>query len=270
MQALEDGPRAADQFATVMASLIVMVSALSNVQELLAQVMLALARGLEKARAGSDGVASSNTIRVVCCMYLCKGIGAPHMRIAVMIFSITCYHYTCRILAAVLVLCALIYDSTLRATLLPMPCITSAGSKVIYSLLEHLKQKFSDGDVHLILLVLQTVGYQLRGDDGVGMKAFIESVHGKSATLRTNNALSQRARLMLELIVDIKNNRKRKNLGGHVGLEAAVPAGTLKQLRECNAEAMALHHITWPQVQALLTKYCTEDRKMQTCSVCGS
>lgn len=149
-----------------------------------------------------------------------------------------------------------------------MHCIfTSAGSKVIYSLLEHLKDKFSDFDVHLILLVLQTVGYQLRSDDGVGMKAFIESLHAKSATLRTSNALSQRARLMLELIVDIKNNRKRKNLGGHVGLEATVPAGTLKLLRECNAEAIALHHITWPQVQALLSERCMGERTIEIWSV---
>lgn len=75
-----------------MASLIVMVSALSNVQELLAQIMLALAQGLEKARAGSDGVASSNTIRVVCCMYLCKGIGAPDMRAVVMNVAIAGFH----------------------------------------------------------------------------------------------------------------------------------------------------------------------------------
>lgn len=107
--------------------------------------------------------------------------------------------------------------------------------------------------MHLVLLVLQTVGYQLRSDDAVGMKALIESVHAKSATLKASNSLSQRARLMLELIVDLKNNRKRKNMGGHVGLEATVPPATLKQLRDCNADAMALHYITWPQVQALHT-----------------
>lgn len=79
LQALEEGPRAADQFAAVMACLIVMVSALSNTQELLAKVMLALAHGLEKSRVGGDSIASSNTIRVVCCVYLCKGIGALHV-----------------------------------------------------------------------------------------------------------------------------------------------------------------------------------------------
>eukprot|EP00892_Ulva_mutabilis_P003510 jgi/Ulvmu1/1530/UM011_0260.1 len=198
MQALEEGPRAADQFAAVMSCLIVMVSAMSNVQELLAKVMLALADGLENSRCASDSIAASNTARVICCLYSCKGI----------------------------------------------------GSKVMYSLLEHLKEAFSDGDVHLILLVLNTVGFQLRGDDAAGMKTFIESVHAKSASKKASGDLSQRARLMLELIVDIKNNRKRKIGGVHAGLDASLPPATLKQLRECNADLIALHHVTWEQLCA--------------------
>ena len=75
LQALEEGPRAADQFAAVMSCLIVMVSALSNVQELLANTLLALADGLERSRNRNDSIASSNTTRVICCLYLCKGIG---------------------------------------------------------------------------------------------------------------------------------------------------------------------------------------------------
>ena len=109
---------------------------------------------------------------------------------------------------------------------------------MIYSLLEHVKKSFSDGDVHLILLILQTVGYQLRADDAVGMKQFITGVHARSAEMKANDALTQRARLMLELIVDIKNNRKRTNMGGNVGLEAAVPPATLKQLRDSGVDTV--------------------------------
>lgn len=127
----------------------------------------------------------------------------------------------------------------------------------MYSLLEHLKAGFSDGDVHLMLLTLNTVGYELRGDDAVGMKEFIENVHAKSSSCKAENVLSQRARLMLELIVDIKNNRKHKAGGVYAGLEASLPAVTLKQLKECNADLIALDHITWAQVQHICGNTCS-------------
>ena len=40
----------------------------------------------------------------------------------------------------------------------------------LYSLLDHLRQRFSEQDVALIFALLNSVGYQLRSDDPAAMK----------------------------------------------------------------------------------------------------
>ena len=125
--------------------------------------------------------------------------------------------------------------------------IVRAGSEVVFSLLERLKADFSDGDVTLIVSMLHAFGLDLRADDPAGMKTFVLSVHARAADLGAQGELSQRARLMLDLVVDIKNNRKRGGAGG--GQTAALPPDVRKLVHGSNVEAVALRQLTWDTVR---------------------
>lgn len=75
MQALAEGPRAADQFASVTAVLFSLVASAVPAQDLLAKWLHSLAEALEVARQDNDSIAASNIIRVVSHLYLCKVVG---------------------------------------------------------------------------------------------------------------------------------------------------------------------------------------------------
>ena len=75
-QALAEGPRAVDQFASVTASLVSLVAAAVPAQDLLAKWLHLLAQALEDARAADDSIAAGNVVRVLCHLYLCKAVGA--------------------------------------------------------------------------------------------------------------------------------------------------------------------------------------------------
>ncbi|KAJ9511491.1 hypothetical protein QJQ45_029845, partial [Haematococcus lacustris] len=69
--------------------------------------------------------------------------------------------------------------------------------------------------------------------------------------------LSKRAELMLDLVIDIKNNRQSKVVGGKVGASGAGHSPSpalLKWLSSCNAGEVALRGITW-------TKLCAPGKK---------
>ena len=72
------------------------------------------------------------------------------------------------------------------------------------------------------------------------------SVHAKAAELGAQSALSQRARLMLDLIVDIKNNRKRPTKGGQT---AELPPDVLKLVHGSNISAVSLRNLQWDHVR---------------------
>jgi nucleolar MIF4G domain-containing protein 1 len=120
---------------------------------------------------------------------------------------------------------------------------------VLFSLLEHLKDGFADGDVALIAALLHAAGLGPRGDDPAAMKAFVLAVHATAADLGARGALSQRARLMLELIVDIKNNRKRMGGKAGGGATAALPLDVVKLVQGSNVEAVALRQLSWDTVR---------------------
>jgi hypothetical protein len=75
LQALAEGPRAADQFAAVSASLLSLVAAAMPSQELLATLLWRLAQALNEARKADDSIASSNCMRLIAYLYVCKAIG---------------------------------------------------------------------------------------------------------------------------------------------------------------------------------------------------
>ena len=157
-------------------------------------------------------------------------------------------------------------------------------SDLVYSLLAEWKARFLESDVVAMAGLLGSAGLALRAADPERMKEFVVAVHARAAectgTAATTNAataasgdlmkkkmknkngsntiqggglgaaassagLSTRARVMLDLVVDIKNNRKRED-----GRRKAVqldPAAA-KWLRGCNVGAVALGGITWKKV----------------------
>ncbi|XP_009616414.1 uncharacterized protein [Nicotiana tomentosiformis] len=89
------------------------------------------------------------------------------------------------------------------------------SSDLIYDFLVTLSKRLTEVDVSTILTVLQACGMKLRGDDPVGMKNFIVSVQNRVNELKTSsgegqsNTIGKRMEFMLEMICDIKNNKKR-------------------------------------------------------------
>lgn len=89
------------------------------------------------------------------------------------------------------------------------------SSDLIYDFLVTLSKRLTEVDVSTILTVLQACGMNLRGDDPVGMKNFIVSVQNRVNEMRISsgegqsNSIGKRMEFMLEMICDIKNNKKR-------------------------------------------------------------
>lgn len=89
------------------------------------------------------------------------------------------------------------------------------SSDLIYDFLVTLSKRLTEVDVSTILTVLQACGMKLRGDDPVGMKNFIVSVQNRVNELKIpsgegqSNSIGKRMEFMLEMICDIKNNKKR-------------------------------------------------------------
>ena len=127
-----------------------------------------------------------------------------------------------------------------------------ADNQLMYSLLDAMKDSFSDGDVQLMLLVLQTVGQPMRTAEPNCFKALLQGAETKMAALAAVNKLSQRSRLMLELILEMKDSKKIKEKHGAGSLEANLNADVVQELRNCSVERVALHSLTWKHVRTML------------------
>jgi len=89
-------------------------------------------------------------------------------------------------------------------------------SACCYGFLVTLAKSLSELDSTLMLTLLRIAGSRLRSEDPVGMKEFILALQARVAELQKERgdgedggALSKRARLMLEMVIDLKNNKKR-------------------------------------------------------------
>lgn len=60
--------------------------------------------------------------------------------------------------------------------------------------------------------------------------------------------MSQRTEIMLELVLDIKNNRKPKGSDAIAALEALLSQGSLKFLRESKVPDVQLRSVTWDKL----------------------
>ncbi|TFY60458.1 hypothetical protein EVJ58_g5148 [Rhodofomes roseus] len=79
-----------------------------------------------------------------------------------------------------------------------------------------------DGDltefaIELLLKITRNSGHQLRQDDPTALKSIIQSVHSKLPSQA--NAMSSRARFMIETLTNLKNNKVKKNAASAAGEE---------------------------------------------------
>lgn len=80
------------------------------------------------------------------------------------------------------------------------------------------------------------------------MQDFIVAVHARAAS----STMTQRARLLLDLIIDIKNNRKHSKssakadaAGLHMASEAALEPAVKAWLNKLDTAAVQLHGLSW-------------------------
>ncbi|RDX91675.1 Nucleolar MIF4G domain-containing protein 1, partial [Mucuna pruriens] len=91
------------------------------------------------------------------------------------------------------------------------------SSDLIYDFLVMLSKCLTEIDVSIILALLQCCGMKIRADDPAAMKDFILSVQNTSNKLKASSAdvnekkNSKRMEFMLEIICDIKNNKRKPN-----------------------------------------------------------
>ncbi|EFJ47843.1 hypothetical protein VOLCADRAFT_91452 [Volvox carteri f. nagariensis] len=147
-----------------------------------------------------------------------------------------------------------------------------------YSLLAVLKERFQEADVAAMVTLLNAVGLQLRNADPGLMKEFVLGVHERAAQLGREGNLSRRAQLMLDLIIDIKNNktsaaggaaasvalagnvtRKGKTAdaaagagggGRRGGALAVLQPSVAKWLQQLGVEEVCLRGLTWQKLLA--------------------
>ncbi len=82
------------------------------------------------------------------------------------------------------------------------------GHSLIFDLFQRLVDGYSIKDIELILLLLRTVGFNLRKDDPSKLKCLIVDLQKKAAS--DQNASSGRVKFMLECLLAIKNNNVKK------------------------------------------------------------
>ncbi|KAK9823765.1 hypothetical protein WJX72_005349 [[Myrmecia] bisecta] len=116
--------------------------------------------------------------------------------------------------------------------LLPVDCL--------YSLLRHLTDRFEEQDVAMMMTLLQACGFQLRADDPAAMKEFVLAVHARAAQV----SMTKRAEVMLGLVVDIKNNRRKDGAKAAPALSPAIA----KFLKQAGVDKVQLRNLSWRKI----------------------
>ena len=83
--------------------------------------------------------------------------------------------------------------------------------QLVLDVVQILINSFTERDVELLVVILKSIGFQLRKDDPVSLKSIVEQVTLKSSSSRDDQ--SSRMKFMLEILTAIKNNNVRKVLG---------------------------------------------------------
>ena len=131
--------------------------------------------------------------------------------------------------------------------------IKALDSDIIFSLLNHWRKRFNDSDLTMMSTLLHGCGLALRSADPVGMKEFVISIHSRAAEVGGVGSLSRRAQIMLQLVVDIKNNRKRprnSNDGGSGGTAATTVLSpmVMKWLKSGGVDDVGIAGLTWSRL----------------------
>uniref|UniRef100_A0A7I4D9X4 MI domain-containing protein n=1 Tax=Physcomitrium patens TaxID=3218 RepID=A0A7I4D9X4_PHYPA len=125
------------------------------------------------------------------------------------------------------------------------------SSELVYDLLGMLCKRFEELDVATILALLQSCGMGLRAADPASMKEFVVAVQQRTAELKatlsgSNNGkpvdLGKRVQFMLDMICDIKNNKRRAkdDPAHHMRLK--------KWLQKLGVEDVQLRSVTWEKL----------------------
>ena len=128
-----------------------------------------------------------------------------------------------------------------------------APPPILWGLLDRLGAGAGGGELEAatMLSVLRGCGHKLRREDPHGLKAFIDRVSfSASAEAASPSGLSTRARLLLDLVVDIKNGKRG---GGGAPSEPDVPpllAAWLKDTGAADEAARELGGLTWDTLVA--------------------
>jgi len=84
--------------------------------------------------------------------------------------------------------------------------------KLLYELIGELVHRFGEIEISLLCLLLRSVGPQLRADDPAALRDIILQVQQQEAAQAVvgDGAPSQRMRVFVQMVYDLKNNRARK------------------------------------------------------------
>ena len=138
-------------------------------------------------------------------------------------------------------------------------------SDVVWGFLTDATARLSELDATLTLGVLRVAGPRTRAEDPIGMKRFVESLRERVANARSDvdktnggSGLSRRARLMLQMVVDLKNNKRvvGADAGGAGGREGEDQWGfpiTLSRALKADAgvgdASVALRTLTYDKLR---------------------
>ncbi|KAF4552483.1 MIF4G domain-containing protein 2 [Elsinoe fawcettii] len=98
---------------------------------------------------------------------------------------------------------------SLLATLYTFSVISST---IIYDLMRHYINIFSESSTELLLRIIRTCGPQLRSDDPSALKDVVALVSLKTSSINKAD-MSVRQSFMIETITDLKNNKLKSGLG---------------------------------------------------------
>jgi nucleolar MIF4G domain-containing protein 1 len=234
LAATAEGPRATERFAAVAAASMAGLAAVSKTQEILANFLSRVAIRLETAAAASGGgdgnskIKKKNTTTTTATEEDMKQLSSEDGD------SLTCHNL-------VMVISHLFLIKALH-------------SDMIFSLLNHWRERFNDTDLTMMSTLLHGCGLALRSADPVRMKEFVISIHSRAAEVGGIGSLSRRAQIMLQLVVDIKNNRKRhqnntNNDGsGGTAATAVLSPMVLKWLKSGRVDDVSIAGLKWSRV----------------------
>ena len=125
-------------------------------------------------------------------------------------------------------------------------------SDLMFDVLNSWGDAFSDKHVVSIAGLLTVAGLALRKSDPSLMKNFVIDIHDKASN---HGDMTTRAKVMLDLVVDVKNNRMKSRQGalsisgnGSATLANALPPNVSNWFKTCNVEAIAVGGIPWSKV----------------------